>query len=195
MKLGFCKLLVVVLSCVMSFAQMIPVTSTIRTPYGNVKHTTYTPAPYHHYGGGGSIKFKQKFEIKFFGDSTVTAMTKIKYEDKYAYLMLKDANGKKQKFIPRKTVGIKLISEDGDITGIPADSCWLFKVVKGKINGYAPEPETGIGLSAIQKGEDGSIMLLTKSNLMPMIAGDEKAIKLATKNKLVKAVEEYNVNH
>lgn len=77
--------------------------------------------------------------------------------------------------------------------GIPADSCWLFKSDEGKINTFSFIPEQGTSLIvAIQKGANGPILQLTKSNLLAMVADDPRALELAEENRLIHAIVQYN---
>jgi hypothetical protein len=102
----------------------------------------------------------------------------------------------KKRIKPRDTKQLICIFSDGSrIVGFPADSCWLFKVVKGKINGYSFLPIKSQNITAIQAGDNAPIIPLTLSNLLPLIAEDPKAKALAQKGKLVKALNSYNGNN
>ena len=50
-------------------AQMMPVTTTIRTPYGNVPHTYHVGSP-HMFYGSGRISAKYPFTVVLKNDST-----------------------------------------------------------------------------------------------------------------------------
>lgn len=89
-----------------------------------------------------------------------------------------------------------LRDKGGRLDGIPADSCWLFKAVQGKINGYSVLAEEGYNyLSAMQLGEDGRIVPVTKANLLAMIPEPEEKLKqLIEKDNLLMAIKRYNTN-
>ncbi len=81
------------------------------------------------------------------------------------------------------------------VTGMPTDSCWLFKVVSGKINLYSQLSQTK-GLStqyikAYQIGE-GPVMKLDSTALSQLVKSDQKAYDLVGKNDFYKAVIKYN---
>lgn len=78
--------------------------------------------------------------------------------------------------------------------GIPADSCWLFKIVKGPINAYSPFAEKDAHLIAIQK-EGGPIVPLNKENLFELVGTtDPKINKLIEKEDFQKAITTFNKN-
>jgi hypothetical protein len=70
---------------------------------------------------------------------------------------------------------------------------WLFKSESGRINAYSFLAEKGMDyLIAIQQGDEGPIVPLTKDNLLPMVGNDARLIKLVEKGKLMKAVQIFN---
>lgn len=95
---------------------------------------------------------------------------------------------------PENTKSISRITREGkQLLGIPADSCWLFKTVSGKINIYSFLPEEGFSFAiAIQKGEDSLIIPFTTGAVKDMVADDPKAFKMAMNKKYVQAIEQYN---
>lgn len=178
-------------------AQMIPMTTTIRTPYGNVSHTyhVYSPTP-HYYYNQGPISNKYEFTVVLKNDSMFDVRTRIvlpKEKENHS-ISVKTKQGK-QIFFPSDTKSVSRITMEGkQLLGIAADSCWLFRTATGKINSYSFLAEPGMTyVIAIQQGDDGPILPLTKENLIPIIGtADEKLNKLIEKGKLVKAVEVYN---
>jgi hypothetical protein len=75
---------------------------------------------------------------------------------------------------------------------MPADSCWLFSAVSGKINGYGMVAERGYEyIVAIQTGE-GAIVPLTEENLKPLLQGHAKAMKYFEKRKYIQAIRTFN---
>jgi hypothetical protein len=100
--------------------------------------------------------------------------------------------------LPGDTQEIYRMTASGvKISGQPADSCWLFKAVSGKISAYSYLAEVGYSyVIAIQDTEEENqpIVPLTKKNLEAMVGTPENdnVLKLIEKGKLVKALEAYN---
>lgn len=192
----FCVLLFVLLLALSAHAQFgaMPRTSTIRTPYGNQTITTYQQTPMYYYGHR-QASVKHKFTIMFKGDSSLTANTRIDISDKQHTLRIKTAAGKKT-VLPSNTKELYRVTATGKkLTGIPADTCWLFKVAEGRINGYSHLAEEGYEyVIAIQDGSDSPIIPLTRKNLEVMTGetSDSKLKKLIDKNNLTAAVALYN---
>jgi hypothetical protein len=172
---------------------MVPHTSTIRTPYGNVKTTSYSYMPMNY--GSKTSSMKYQFEIVLYADSTLNTRAKIDFSDDHHSMKVKTENGKEILF-PSGTKEIYRITSEGKrIKGVAADSCWLFKTVEGKINAYAFLPEGQYTyVTAIQDGDSSPIVPLTRKNLEAIIGNlaDPKVIKLIETNKLIKAVQLYN---
>lgn len=191
-------IIVALISCsVTSYGQYnIPVTTTMRTPYGNVPHTYYVPSPRMYYGNPNSnISAKYEFTIVLKNDSTFSTRTRINLEDEKNHSLVVKNKKVKQTYFPADTKTISRINFDGQLlTGIAADSCWLFKCGTGKINSYSFLAEVGMGfVIAIQEGNDGPIVPLTKENLEFIVGPDDpKIYQLIEKKKFIKAIEMYN---
>lgn len=174
-------------------AQYIPVPSAIKTPYGNVNTTSYRYVPMYYGSGPASVKYT--FTIELNSDSTLISKTRIDVSEKQHSLQVKTDTGKKTVF-PSDTKQIYRLTTEGKmLTGQPADSCWLFKSVTGKINAYSHLAEEGYSyIIAVQDGDRAPILPLTKKNLEAMIGTPDEAriMKLIEKGKLVKALEMYN---
>jgi len=168
-----------------------PVTTQIRTPYGNVPHTYYVPSVYRYYNLGG-ISQKYEFTVVLTNEEELTFKAAIKLNDSIHSLTYKK-RGAKRVITPQETREVFRLTRDGKkITGIPTDSCWLFKVVEGRINGYSYlASESAEYLSAFQVG-DGEILPLTKENLLPIVKDDPKRVKWVEKGGLGKAIVHYN---
>ena len=168
-----------------------PVTTQIRTPYGNVPHTYYVPSVYRYYNLGG-ISQKYEFTVVLTNEEELTFKAAIKLNDSIHSLTYKK-RGEKRVITPQETREVFRLTRDGKkITGIPTDSCWLFKVVEGRINGYSYlASESAEYLSAFQVG-DGEILPLTKENLLPIVKDDPKRVKWVEKGRLGKAIVHYN---
>ena len=170
-----------------------PMTTTVQTPYGKVPITTYVPGPRYHYYGQANISAKYEFHIILKNDSTVIERTRINLSKDEDNSLTVKHKGSKHEVFPKDTKFIfRMTLEGKQIVGIPSDSCWLFKSVLGKINGYSFLAEEGIEhIIAIQEGS-GPIVPLTKENLLPMVATNPKALKLAQKDKLHRAITTFN---
>lgn len=95
---------------------------------------------------------------------------------------------------PSDTHLVSLLKDDGDETiGIPADTCWLFKMAQGALNiyTYLPYPDWSM-VVALQKGDNGDIVRITAETLKTMIADNPKALQLFNLNKWRLAIEAYN---
>jgi hypothetical protein len=140
----------------------------------------------------GIKSYGHDYKIKLVNDSVISKYTKININDSIHYIEFK--KGKKEFLIkPADTKEIKFTTSSGyTYTGIPKDSCWLFKMRQGKISTYSYLPEFDpIYLIAIQKG-NGEILPYTKENVIKMVEGNEEAVKHAAKGNLDKALLIYN---
>jgi hypothetical protein len=167
---------------------------TVRTPYGNVTTPgTWRPAPY--YGNTGPAKYKFTIVLKNYPDSVLEGRSAI-YTDEaedIQYLKFR-SKGQKIRITPEDTRQISRILVDTHerYVGFATDSCWLFRSVEGRIDGYSSAAEKGYTyVIAIQQG-DGPILPLTKENLEPMIKDHPKAMQYFEKKKLTAAVKAFN---
>jgi hypothetical protein len=171
---------------------MIPVQSAIRSPYGNVPHTYYVPNPMRYYGQGKNNTSKQPYTIILKSDSCFTASTRIYLSEDKHYIIVKKRKVKRQIF-PAETKTISCKDIDGStLIGIPADSCWFFKISKGRINSYSFIPEKGMyHVTAIQEG-NGPIVPLNEDNVRKMVEGNTNALELVKREELIKAIQTFN---
>jgi len=173
--------------------QFVSVPTKVSTPRGNVTVPTQVYLPmYHNYSNRPTNK-KHVFTIVLLNDSTLEAKAKINISDSVHSLKW----GKKENeriIMPSDTKEIYRIADDGrKITGLPRDSCWIFLVEEGRIRKYSITSETDYPTVAfIQKEGIGSIVSLTKENLLGMVGDNERAVSLAKKGKLLKAIDLYN---
>ena len=179
-----------------AFAQVTSVPTTIHTPYGNVTHTNYVPAPRYYYGSYGKEKISHKYLFTVVlkkNDSTFTVKARIDHASNNHYIIVK-AGKRNDKIVPSDTKMIYRIDFQGTrLYGLPADSCWLFKSQPGKINSYSFLAEKGMDyVIAIQNGDEGSIVPLTKENLLEMVGDNSWTLKLIDQGRLVKAVQTFN---
>lgn len=165
---------------------------TIKTPYGNrtiwTPSTTRFPITYNQ----RFVNRKHNFTIVLLNDSSFEVKAKINIED--SINSIKWGKGEEQHtVVPSETKEIYRTGINGKVRGIPRDSCWLFLVKKGKISTYSISSEMDNPLiNYIQKGDDGEIFPLLAMNVEDMVSDNEKALALAKKGKLVRAIEKYN---
>ena len=184
MNMRFCLLIIVVLASVASgYAQFgSPITNSYRAPGGQyVPYTSYIPSPRYN-NGNSNISAKYDFHFVLKNDSTFNATTRINIttdEDNSITVKIRKV---KTTLFPEDTKSISRTTYDGQLlTGIPADSCWLFKTMSGKINTYSYLAEPGLDyVIAIQEGDQGKIVPLTKENLEFMTTDTEDS-KIHTK--------------
>jgi len=181
-------------SCQVALAQFISVPYTMSTPAGNVPMYQHVYLPTNYYNGNYNPEFN--FEVTLKNDSIVKFRSSILAENKKLYMEQKKGKVKK-KIFPQDTKSClaRLNASYGVKFGIPADSCWLFKINFGPIlYGYSSIPSVDLNEAiAIQKGVAGKIVALNKENLREMVSpGDEKLDKLLDKSKFAKAIKYYN---
>jgi hypothetical protein len=152
------------------------------------------------YGYMNNQKYKFKVLMK---DSTVKELKSKIYMDTVlhkSYLTyddktIKDKKLREQRIYSNQTVCISRTDYNDNITGMANDSCWLFKVVSGKINAYSPLSERyeidSFYLRAYQLG-DGPVVKLDSASLAPIIAKSPKALKAFQKKDYYKAIGKYN---
>lgn len=189
----FYTILLLIATSLSSYAQWR--TDTFKTPYGTHKVTTYTPERFVSYSRGSNSP-KQKFTVVFKGDSTVQIKARINVDEKPDFIRAK-VSGKKRSVFPSDTKEIYRITPDGvKQTGVPADSCWLFKVVDGKkINAYSDMAMRGYDcITAIQLGNEGPIVPCNIENLRSMIGetDDPELQKMLKKEWIRSALQRFN---
>ncbi|MFL5772836.1 MAG: hypothetical protein ACJ75F_06750, partial [Flavisolibacter sp.] len=83
-----------------------------------------------------------KLKSKIYSD-TVRHLNYVVFEDKS---ISKSDSNRKRNILPSETLSISRADRmtGANIIGFPTDSCWLFKVVSGKINIYSFLSETSI---------------------------------------------------
>jgi len=148
-------------------------------------------------------------------DNTTREVTSAIYTDtvaKKCFIVLIDKKYKKsdpnryKKIYPSQTLNLTCALEQNgkdDMTagqqfrGIPKDTCWMFKVISGRINAYSflvinenilfyPETIVGIQLN------DGPIVQFNEANLKSMIINDSHAMESLEDNGLLKAILRFN---
>jgi hypothetical protein len=165
----------------------------------NMAYSQLSPFPttFPGYYNGGSLKIgpsiKHKFDIVLKNDSAFTVTTRIVVRKDTNTVSFKKGN-ESYTLRPGETKSISVLSANGErIIGVPADSCWLFKVNSGRINSYSYVPEENmLRVVAIQRGEFGPIVPLNVENLSAMIGDDPKIRELVQAGKFAKAIKAFN---
>jgi hypothetical protein len=187
-------ILSIVLFCTLNApAQFVSVPTKINTPYGSATIPTQVYMPRHYNYGNGVINRKYNYTIVLLNDSTIEVKTKINIDDPVNFLSW----GKKDNktiIRPPDTKEIYRIGADGrKVAGIPMDSCWAFLVDTGKIRTYSITSDIDVpSIAYIQKGENGTILDLTRESMEQMVGDNQRILALVKKNKLLKAIKEYN---
>lgn len=167
--------------------------STIKTPYGQVRVPNVAPLTYFPIArGSNGIQFK-KYEYTVLLKSGEVYQGKGKIQVYKGKSYIKFYQGKKFRlFNPKDTKEIfRMLPAAGKMAGYPSfnDSCWLFKVSQGKISKYAIAPEMGTSyVCAIQKDNKESPKAITQENVIEMVEDNAEALKNAKKNKLMDAI-------
>ena len=89
------------------------------------------------------------------------------------------------------------ITRDGNgVTGIATDSCWLFKVVSGKINAYSFLSDAAGPFSIIAYQTGTSLIQNFDPQLFELLIKDDtKAYKVFLKKDYIKSIEKYNADN
>ncbi len=196
------RILLLVTFCLLfisSKAQFVPVQQTIKTPNGPVKITTYTHQP-NMFGmpnGTYTVDLDFKTPMTIIAKDGTVKNVRVQYDASSKIHVLKELGKKTKDRIIYKPSDTKQISRlyDGKVqVGIPADSCWLFKISSGKITTYSYLPtDQKATFSAIQQGDSGVILLLNQENLRTLTPGTSERIqKLIEEEKFWRAIELYN---
>lgn len=168
----------------------------INTPYGPQTIPYHRPHinPWMVYKEKDISAFKHDFIIELKNGDVLEANAKIHYRDSISFLEWK-SDGKKKILNPNETKSIYHSNYTQKIfKGIPLEHVWVFIVDSAKINTYTITSDyiKSNSITHINKGIDGDIVRLTKENLENMVVDSPKALELVKKNKLVKALKEYN---
>lgn len=79
-----------------------------------------------------------------------------------------------------------------NMTAITTDSCWLFRIQKGRINAYSFYPDKKGDIAAVQKGKDGKIMPFSFLTMSELVADHRKAREFVKNGELYRALLHYN---
>jgi hypothetical protein len=140
-----------------------------------------------------ATRIKSYYNIALLEDSLVNAYTRV--DTKSIPHSITARVGKlTRKFTPRDTQFIVRIGDfSEEYIGLPADSCWMFKMIKGNINVYyfLPFNEWKFAV-AIQKNDDGPIQKITSDLIKSLISDAPKAIQFFEANRHLEAILVYN---
>lgn len=127
-----------------SFSQMVPVTTRMNTPYGNVPYTQYinTGSYLNYYRSSGVPNYKYTFTVVLNDGKKVLIKSNKNFTDSVTSLVYKE-NGIVKYLTPSQTTSIFRTGDTGTtkVIGTPSDSCWYFNVLKGELLGYSQVSE------------------------------------------------------
>lgn len=107
----------------------------------------------------------------------------------------KSDSNRKKLIYPEQTLQVNRIDLVPKVVGTPTDSCWVFRVITGKINAYSFLTDTyGITsehLIAIQVN-NGPIEPISEERLKQIMINDEKALRALEKKDIYKAITKFN---
>lgn len=103
---------------------------------------------------------------------------------------------REQKIYPKETLKISRLDNDGtEYVGMPNDSCWLFKIISGKITAYSIVSQTyqddSIYLTAFSV-DNGPIQKLTPDALGDILKPDERAYRAFKADDYFMAINRFN---
>jgi hypothetical protein len=169
-------------------------TQRIYTPNGYVN----VPAPevrlpiYHHHKLEEPTNLRRTYRIKLKNDSIMTAENvEFSWDNERQKIVIRTKRTQVT-VRPKDTKEISCVIGRETSIGFPTDSCWLFKTLEAKVDGYSHYPEPGSEIIAIQAGVGSPVVPFTKANLEPMIISDPKASKILGKGNLLKALRTFN---
>ncbi|HEY6436880.1 MAG TPA: hypothetical protein VIY47_09825, partial [Ignavibacteriaceae bacterium] len=187
-------LLIVTVCCQAQFTSII-VRNHSPNAYGNSATTYYQYNP----PAFGNKKFKKTeankqhtFTIILQNDSFLTSKTNLNL-DNFVHTITYGKKDSKIIIRPIETKAIYRLDKNGEeIMGMPHDSCWLFLAIKGKIKAYSVTTEFDDPMIAyVQKG-DGPLLAISAEILAELMADNEKALTLLSRNNIDKAIRVYN---
>jgi dethiobiotin synthetase len=167
-------------------------------PFSNSWYPNHVPIP----GHSPTVSQKHHFRIMFADGKDTVVYTKIIADSPAEYLLLEHTTvGKKDpgrftKVFPSQTQFISHVNviSGQDYIGLAGDSCWLFKVIEGKINAYTAMAEISVDdefLLYLQAG-DGPLVPIGDPKAPDLFSGNADASNLFLGKKYSKAIKKYN---
>lgn len=191
----FLLLSITLLSCInFCFAQFTPPTR-INTPYGAVTvKGNYNPQFFNHQYYQRIPSSKHDYSVELKNGEVIEVRSKIHFQDSISYLKWK-VDGETKTLFPQETKKIYFTNKKYQaFNGLAVKDRWVFLLKYSNINTYTitPDHEVVKVITHIQKGDLAEIVEFTADNLKKMISDNPAAVKLLEKNKLEKALNEYN---
>ena|ERR1700754_92461 len=168
-----------------------------------VRPTPMFPFPrFYNYGDYGTVTMKHHFIIVFSDGRDTTVYTKLEADSTAFYLTMEDKSvGKKDpgrfvKIYPSQTKYISHMdpTTGKDFVGQANDSCWLFKVIAGKMNAYTDLAEISVEDKFIRyvQVEGGPMVSVTDPEAVKLFAGNDRAQELFVAKDYNRAVKRFN---
>jgi hypothetical protein len=136
-----------------------------------------------------------KLTIRLKNDSIITLKAEFNASTEQDSVMVRSLNGTPiDVYRPEDTKSIvRQLPGGGDLKGIPADSCWYFKIIEGKIRGYSDVPVwSEDDIVAFSVG-DGDILPLTQANFQAIAPAEDKHLERFIRKRMwVEAIHYYN---
>jgi hypothetical protein len=149
------------------------------------------------------VNLPVNFKVTRLNDSVEFVRSKIYVDTVLNQTYLIKVNRKIKKNMPSRNTKIyvnetkKIATElfgGGVINGVITDSCWLFKIISGKISAYSPIPNLNLQTDYLNafRVADGNIQKFDPKELEKVIADNPKAKKAFDKKNYYKAINIYN---
>ena len=145
---------------------------------------------------------KHHFIIVFTDGRDTTVYTKLEADSTASYLAMENKSvGKKDparfiKIYPSQTKYISHVdpTTGKDFVGQAHDSCWLFKVITGKMSAYTDLAEISVEDKFIRyvQLDDGALVGVTDPEAVKLFAGNDRAQELFVAKDYNRAVKRYN---
>ena len=157
--------------------------------------------PYIFPENGYTINQRHGFKVYFKDSSIKRVFGELKTDSLSEYLLWEDKTLKEKdsarvkKIFPAQTVCI--VRDDSGLPpfkGTSFDSCWLFKVIEGKITAYSTIADEEVPIDYVQyiQKDNNQVLKMTPDNLELILMDNDEALKLFKKKKYLKAIIKYN---
>jgi hypothetical protein len=167
-------------------------------PFSNSWYPSHMPMP----GHSPTISQKHHFHIVFVDGKDTVLYTRLIADSMSEYLVLenrsvsKKDSGRYTRINPSQTRSISHVNvlTGQDYIGQPNDSCWLFKVIEGKINAYTALAEISVDdefLLYVQAGA-GPLIAIADPKALDLFSANVEAANLFVNKKYNKALKKYN---
>lgn len=138
-------------------------------------------------------KIKSYYDIALPGDSLVRAYTRVDIKTVPHSITVRIGRVSRRLTPPETQFIVKIGDNNQEYIGLPADSCWMFRMISGEINVYHFLPFNQWEFAvAIQKGQDAPIQKITPDLIKFLISDDQKAMQFFEDGKHETAIRVYN---